>query len=86
MSRNGRASKAELVRRAAVLFRALRRAELVELVRDPASGRRRVRVSPDLQRDFSLHHALSLYLVDAIWALDPHLAGIFKTLIESITI
>ena len=34
--------------------------------RDPASGRRRVRVAEDLQWDFSLHHALSLYVVEAI--------------------
>jgi len=27
--------------------------------------------SPDLQHDFSLHHTLSLYLVDTLPLLDP---------------
>lgn len=59
-----------LRRRAAQIFRSLRRAGIVEVYRE-ASGRPfRVRVSTDLQRDFSLNHALSLYLVDAIHVLD----------------
>jgi hypothetical protein len=47
----------------------------------------RVRVSSDLQRDFSLNHALSLYLVDAIHALDASeedYALDVLTLVESI--
>ena len=59
-----------LVRDAARLFRSLRRADVVEVVPDSGSGRRTVRVSPRLQRDFSLHQSLSLYLVDAVAALD----------------
>ncbi len=57
--------KKRLRREAAVLFRSLRRAEVVEV----AGGR--ARVHADLQRDFDLHHVLSLYLVDAVTALDP---------------
>ncbi len=55
--------KRRLLREAAVLFRALRRAEIVHL-----EGHH-VRVDPELQRDFALHQALSLYLVEAISAL-----------------
>ncbi len=65
------ARKRRLVREAAVLFRALRRAGIVVVERDPHSGRPVVRVQEDLQREFSLHQSLSLYLVEAIAALDP---------------
>jgi hypothetical protein len=58
--------KRSLLRDAAKLFRGLRAADIVRLERDPATGLRRVRVADDLQWDFSLHHALSLYLVEAI--------------------
>jgi hypothetical protein len=56
--------KRRLLRDMAVLFRALRRAGIVQLAHHEA------RVDPDLQADFSLHQTLSLYLVDAIAALD----------------
>ncbi len=51
-------------RTAIALFRALVEAEIVELHSD------RVRVHADLQEDFSLHHALSLYAVEVIDSLD----------------
>jgi hypothetical protein len=57
------ARKRRLLRESAVLFRALRRAGVVHVANHHA------RVDPELQRDFSLHQALSLYLVDAIAAL-----------------
>jgi len=65
------ARKRRLRRDAAILFRSLRRAGIVRL--EPAKGRRGsvARVDADLQRDFGLHHTLSLYLVDAVQALDP---------------
>ena len=69
--RNAQRRKQQMRRDAARLFRSLRRAEIAMVVPDERSGRPTVRVSPDLQRDFSLHHTLSLYLVDAIQALDP---------------
>jgi len=61
-------SKRRLRREAAVLFRSLRSTEIlaVERARPP-----RVVVDTELQRDFSLHHSLSLYLVEAIAAFDP---------------
>jgi superfamily II RNA helicase len=64
-------SKARLRRHAAALFRSLRRAGIVQTVVDGETGRRRARVRPELQLDFSLHRNLSLYLVEALSALDP---------------
>ncbi|MBW2383717.1 MAG: DUF3516 domain-containing protein [Deltaproteobacteria bacterium] len=62
--------KPRLLRDAARLFRSLRGADIVEVVKDERDGRPTLRVSEDLQRDFSLHHSLSLYLVDAAATLD----------------
>jgi superfamily II RNA helicase len=64
-------AKARLRRRAAVLFRALRQADIVQTVYDTEAGCRRARVSPSLQIDFNLHRTLSLYLVEALQGLDP---------------
>jgi superfamily II RNA helicase len=63
------ASRRRLRRRAAVLLRSLRSAGIVALVPGPDGGA--LRVAEDLQQDFSLHHTLSLYLVEALPALDP---------------
>ena len=63
--------KRDLRREAAVLFRALRHAEIIDVRKDDASGQTRAVVAADLQRDFSLYHSLSLYLTDAVAALDP---------------
>ncbi len=65
------------------MFESLREAGIVET--DPATGR--VRVHVDLQEDFSLHHALSLWLVDTLPRLDresPSYAIDVLTLVESI--
>jgi Domain of unknown function (DUF3516)/DEAD/DEAH box helicase len=59
------ARKRRLRRDAAARFRSLRSAGIVQV-----AGHRTL-VDPDLQRDFSLHQTLSLYLVEAIAALDP---------------
>ena len=56
-------------RDAARLFRSLAGAGLIEITPSPHGGRR-VRVSEELQRDFSLHSTLSLYLVEAATSLD----------------
>jgi superfamily II RNA helicase len=64
------ASKARQRRRAALLFRSLRRAGVVEIA-DAAFGAPEVRVRADLETDFSLHETLSLYLLEAASALDP---------------
>lgn len=49
------------------LFRALLERQIIELV----PGGRKVRVNVDLQEDFSLNHALSLYLIDTLALLEP---------------
>ncbi|MEN9722766.1 MAG: hypothetical protein RJB38_752 [Pseudomonadota bacterium] len=62
-----------------ILFRALVDRKIVEL--NP------LRLNLDLQEDFSLHHALSLYMVDAIEALDsskPEYSLEILSLVESI--
>ena len=64
------------------MFRSLVDAGIVEIGDD-----RRVRVHADLQDDFSLHHALSLYLVDTVEKIDPYMetyALEILTLVESI--
>jgi hypothetical protein len=63
--------KARLRRRGKDLFKALRKAEIVRLERNAQNPGSHVVISEDLQRDFSLHHSLSLYLVEALRVLDP---------------
>ena len=61
-------------RDAALLFRALRAAGVVHLVplnaKKPDARGRAVQVDVSLQRDFSLNHTLSLYLLDALKRLE----------------
>jgi hypothetical protein len=80
------ACKARLRRRAAALFRSLRRAGVVGLV-DSAFGPPEVRVRSDLASDFSLTGTLSLYLVEAVSALDsesPDHSLVLLSLVEAI--
>ncbi|HSM13070.1 MAG TPA: DUF3516 domain-containing protein, partial [Thermoanaerobaculia bacterium] len=56
---------------AAVLVRSLARAGILDLRKDTMRDYRWVVVSQDLQFDFSLHHALSLFLVEMVGLLDP---------------
>jgi superfamily II RNA helicase len=74
-SHEGERQRARLRRRAAQLFRSLRRAGIVQTLVDAESGRRRARVNPDLQLDFNLHRSLSLYLVEAVSVLTPEEPG-----------
>jgi hypothetical protein len=73
-------------RRAWQLFRALLNRGIVEIVPRSAEGSR-LRVNADLQEDFSMDHALSLYLLETIPLLDPdsdtHALDLL-TLVESI--
>jgi len=57
--------KRALRKRAWQLFRALLDRKIVEIVPRQPSGRR-LRVNVELQDDFSLHQALSLYLIDTL--------------------
>ncbi|MEO7700725.1 MAG: DUF3516 domain-containing protein [Opitutus sp.] len=64
------AHKKKLVRRRAwQLFRALLDRKIVDWVPPQPSGRK-LRVNVELQEDFSLHQALSLYLIDTLPLLD----------------
>lgn len=65
------ARKQRLRRELAERFRSLRTARIVSLARSPGCSGSRVVVDEDLQRNFSLYQTLSLYLVDALGALDP---------------
>ena len=65
------ATKKKLRRRARDLFRSLLAADIVQVVMRPDGKRKFVRVNLDLQKDFSLHQTLSLYLVETIELLDP---------------
>ncbi len=80
------AAKAAHRRRAWQLFRALARRRIVEIVPRTAEGSR-VRVNVDLQDDFSMNQALSLYLIETLPLLDPdaptHALDVL-TLVESI--
>ena len=69
------AQKVRHRRRAASLFRGLKTAGIVALVRPEWDERPYVQVKPELQREFSLHQTLSLYLVDTLALLDPESPG-----------
>jgi hypothetical protein len=73
-------------RRGWQLFRALVARGIVEIVPRTEEGSR-VRVNVDLQEDFSMDHALSLYLIETLPLLDPqsetHALDLL-TLVESI--
>ncbi|HEX8795764.1 MAG TPA: DUF3516 domain-containing protein [Polyangiaceae bacterium] len=80
-SHERRAQRRILGREAAAMFRSLVDAGIVEV--DGST----VRVQVDLQEDFSLHHALSLWLVEVVEALEkesPTYALDVLTLVESI--
>ncbi len=82
-SHERRPQKRIFAREAKTMFDALVAGGIVEV--DPSSHR--VNLHVDLQDDFSIHHALSLWLVDALSALDresPAYALDVLTLVESI--
>jgi superfamily II RNA helicase len=78
-----RAQRRIFGREAAAMFESLKEAGVIAVDPDTA----RVRVHVDLQEDFSIHHALSLWLLDALPQLDresPTYALDVLTLVESI--
>jgi superfamily II RNA helicase len=82
-SHERRAQQRIFGREARAMFQSLRDAGIIEV--EP--GSRQVRVHVNLQEDFSLHHALSLWLVDTVERLDPEsptYALDVLTLVESI--
>ncbi|HEY1584876.1 MAG TPA: DUF3516 domain-containing protein, partial [Polyangia bacterium] len=62
--------KRQLRRTAATLFRTLRKAGIIDVFTDERSRHPLVAVSSELQRDFSLNHTLSMYLVETLKLLD----------------
>jgi superfamily II RNA helicase len=63
--------KQHLRRHAAVLFRSLRNAGIIRTAPVPMMARGRfVEMQPGFQKDFSLHHALGLFLLETLPALD----------------
>ena len=73
--------------RAWQLFRSLLNRKIVEFIHPPTASGRKLRVNVDLQDDFSMDQALSLYLLETIPLMDPlapdH-ALVLLTLVESI--
>jgi superfamily II RNA helicase len=79
--------KTQLRRKARQLFRSLLGAEIIQVVRRPDGRGRFVRVHLQLQREFSLFQALSLYLIETLELLDatsPSYALDLLSLVESI--
>src|SRR3954471_17076705 len=86
-SHGGPRQQREQRRRAAACFRTLRHAGIVNVVTYESARGRAVEINDELQLDFSLHHTLSLFLVDALERLDreaPTYALDVLTLVESI--
>jgi superfamily II RNA helicase len=82
-SHERRAQRRIFGREARTMFESLVEGGIVEVV----PGTRRVRAHVDLQEDFSLHHALSLWLVDTVDRLDRESEAYpldVVTLVESI--
>ncbi len=79
-------AKVALFRRAWQLFRALVERKIIEFI-PPTSEGAKVRVNAELQEDFSMNQALSLYLHDTLPLIDPatpDYALVVLTLVESI--
>jgi superfamily II RNA helicase len=86
-SHGGERGKRAERRRAAACFRALRHARIIDVVTTETARGRLVEVSAELQRDFSLNQTLSLYLLEALEALDkesPAYALDVLSLVEAI--
>jgi superfamily II RNA helicase len=86
-SHERRPQKRAMGREARAMLQSLVDAGLVEVVAQPAPGSPRVRLHVSLQDDFSIHSALSLWLVHTLGALDresPTYALDVLTLVESV--
>jgi superfamily II RNA helicase len=80
-------AKARHLSQAAVLVRSLYRARIIRMKRDLKAGYLWAVVAEDLQWDFSLHHALSLFLVNTVGLLNQEsetYALDLMTLVEAI--
>ena len=80
------AHKRALGRTALEMVKSLKEADILDITHDD-EGRRRFAVNTDLGEDFSIHHALSLYMLDTAKMLtpsDPAYELDLLTLVESI--
>ena len=82
--------KARLLTQAAVLVRSLYRAGIIRMKRDARTDYLWTVVAEDLQWDFSLHQALSLYLVETIGQIEresetyvPDLITLVESILEN---
>lgn len=85
-SHEGAKAKKALRKRAWQLFRALLGRNIIDFIPRTAEGAK-LRVNVDLQEDFSMNHALSLYVHDTLPLMDPaapDYAMVVLTLVESI--
>ena len=85
-SHESRKNKSKHRRRTAQLFKSLLQAQIFSIVKNIHTGSRIV-ANETLQQDFSLHHTLSLYLVEALSVLDknhPEYALDILSLVEAI--
>lgn len=79
-------NKSKARKRTAQLFKSLLDAQIFSIVKNIRTGSRIV-VNENLQKDFSLHHTLSLYLIEALSVLDkvdPDYAVDVLSLVEAI--
>jgi Domain of unknown function (DUF3516)/Helicase conserved C-terminal domain len=81
-------AKRQLRKQGLLLYKSLLDAKIIEIVpREEDGSGRRIRINADLQDDFSLNHALSLYLHETVDLLDresPEYPLQLLTLVESI--
>lgn len=71
LSHESDGNKSRLRVKARMLFQSLRKAGILEVVPREEGKGQRVRIAHDLQEDFSIHHSLSLFLVDIAQRLNP---------------
>jgi superfamily II DNA/RNA helicase len=69
-SHDSNAVKHRNAKTAIQMFGSLVRADIISLLDQPGTKIKRVAVHLDLQREFSLHHTLSLYLVETVRVLE----------------
>jgi superfamily II RNA helicase len=85
---DGPTTKRQHRRTAMAMLRSLVEAGIVQLTRRTSDTPSGIRINVDLQEEFSMHHALSLYVIDTIPALkkgeNPDYALDLLTLVESI--
>lgn len=72
ISHSSAGKKTLLRKKARMLFQSLRTANILEVVkREDGQRGQKVQLSSQLQKDFSIHHSLSLFLVHIMEALNP---------------